>query len=47
MHDFWIEKRMWEIDENNLMNQIKMIKSKGCVTSVEVEIIRIKNRKRK
>ena len=29
LHDLWIEKGMWEIDEKHLMNQIRMIKSKG------------------
>ena len=38
----WIEKRMWEIDENNLMNQIRMIKSKGWVTNTQIETIRRK-----
>ena len=36
MHDLWIEKRMWEIDEKNLMNQMRMIKSKGWVTNIEI-----------
>ena len=39
VHDLWIEKGMWEIDEKNLMNQIRMIKSKGQVTNTEIEII--------
>ena len=38
----WIEKRMWEIDEKNLMNQIRMIKSKGWVTNTQIETIRRK-----
>ena len=38
----WIEKGMWEIDEKNLMNQIRMIKSKGWVTNTEIETIRRK-----
>ena len=38
----WIEKRMWEIDEKNLMNQIRMIKSKGWVTNTQTETIRRK-----
>ena len=42
VHDLWIEKRMWEIDEKNLMNQIRMIKSKGWVTNTEIETIRRK-----
>ena len=29
VHDLWIEKGMWEIDEKNLMNQIRIMKSKG------------------
>ena len=29
VHDLWIKKGMWEIDEKNLINQIRMIKSKG------------------
>ena len=39
VYDLWIEKGMWEIDEKNLMNQIRMIKSKGQVTNTEIEII--------
>ena len=27
---------MWEIDEKNLMTQIRMIKSKGWVTNIEL-----------
>ena len=42
VHDLWIEKGMWEIDEKNLMNQIRMIKSKGWVTNIEIETIRRK-----
>ena len=42
VHDLWIEKGMWEIDEKNLMNQIRMIKSKGWVTNTEIETIRRK-----
>ena len=38
----WIEKRMWEIDEKNLINQIRMIKSKGWVTNTQIETIRRK-----
>ena len=30
---------MWEIDEKNIMNQIRMIKSKGWVTNIEIETI--------
>ena len=33
---------MWEIDEKNLMNQIRTIKSKGWVTNIEIETIRRK-----
>ena len=33
---------MWEIDEKNLMNQIRMIKSKGWVTNTQTETIRRK-----
>ena len=33
---------MWEIDEKSLMNQIRMIKSKGGVTNIEIEAIRRK-----
>ena len=44
LHDFWIEMGMWEIDlmNQNLMNQIRMIKSKGWVTNIEIERIRRK-----
>ena len=42
MHDLWIEKGMWEIDEKNLMYQMRMIKSKGWVTNREIETIRRK-----
>ena len=35
VHDFWIEKGMWEIDEKILLNQIRMIKSKGRVMKIE------------
>ena len=42
VHDLWIEMGMWEIDEKNLMNQIRMIKSKGWVTNIEIETIRRK-----
>ena len=42
MHDLWIEKGMWEIDEKNLMNQIRIIKSKGRVTNTEIKTIRRK-----
>ena len=42
VHDLWIEMGMWEIDEKNLMNQIRMIKSKRWVTNIEIEIIRRK-----
>ena len=40
--DLWIEKGMWEIDEKNRMNQIRMIKSKNWVTSIEIETMRKK-----
>ena len=33
---------MWEIDEKNPMNQIRMIKSKGWVTNTQIETIRRK-----
>ena len=33
---------MWEIDKKNLMNQIRIIKSKGWVTNIEIETIRRK-----
>ena len=42
VHDLWIEMGMWEIDEKKLMNQIRMIKSKGWVTNIEIETIRRK-----
>ena len=42
VHDLWIEMGMWEIDEKNLMNQIRMTKSKGWVTNIEIETIRRK-----
>ena len=42
VHDLPIEKRMWEIDEKNPINQIRMIKSKGWVTNIEIETIRKK-----
>ena len=38
----WIEKGLWEIDEKNLMNQIRMITSKGCITNTQIETIRRK-----
>ena len=41
-YDLWIDKGMWEIDEKSLMNQIRMIKSKGWVTNTEIETIRRK-----
>ena len=31
VHDLWTEKGMWGINEKILMNQIRMIKSKGWV----------------
>ena len=42
VHGLWIEKGMWEIDEKNLMNQIRIIKSKGRVTNTEIKTIRRK-----
>ena len=42
MHDLWIENGMWETDEKNLMNQVRIIKSKGWVTNTEIETIRRK-----
>ena len=46
VHVLWIEKGMWEIDEKNLMNQIRMIKSSDWVTNIKIETIRrkIKNK---
>ena len=37
MDDSRTEKEMQEINENNLMNQIRMIKSTGLVINVEME----------
>ena len=42
VHELRIETGMCEIDEKNLMNQIRMIKSKGWVTNIEIETIRRK-----
>ena len=42
VHGLWTEKVTWEIDEKNLMNQIRLIKSKGWVINIEVETIRRK-----
>ena len=42
MHDLWTEMGMWESDEKHLMNQIRMIKSKGWATNIEIETIRRK-----
>ena len=42
VYDLWIEKGMREFDENILMNGIRMMKSTGWVTNVEIEIIRRK-----
>ena len=42
VNDLWIEKGMWEIDEKNLMNQIRMINTKGLVTNTGIETIRRK-----
>ena len=39
VHDLWIEMGMWEIDGKKLMNQIRMVKSKGWVTNIETETI--------
>ena len=45
MDDSRTEKEMQEINENNLMNQIRMIKSTGLVINVEMEKNHEKNRK--
>ena len=29
VHDLWVEKGMWDINEKNLMNQIRMIQWLG------------------
>ena len=29
VHDLWVEKGMWDINEKNLMNQIRMIQRLG------------------
>ena len=42
VHSLWIEKGMWETDEKNLINQIRMIKSKVWVTNTEIKTIRKK-----
>ena len=42
VHDLWIEKGIWEIDEKHLKNQIRMMKSKGWVKNTEIETIRRK-----
>ena len=42
MHNLWIEKGIWEINGNNLMNQMERIKSKGWITNLEIETIRRK-----
>ena len=42
VHDLWIEKGKWKIDEKNLMNQIRMINTKGLVTNTGIETIRRK-----
>ena len=42
MHDLWIEKGMWEIDAKSLINQKRMIKSKGWIRNTEIETIRRK-----
>ena len=41
-HDLPIEKGMWKIDGENLMNQIRMIKSIDWVRNIEIETIRRK-----
>ena len=45
MDDSRTEKEMQEINENNLMNQIRMINSTGLVINVEMEKNHEKNRK--
>ena len=40
VHNLWIEKGIWEINGNNLMNQMERIKSKGWITNLEIETIR-------
>ena len=40
VHNLWIKKEMWEIDENNRMNQIRMMKPKDWVNNLEIEAIR-------
>ena len=42
MHDLWIEKGLWEIDAKSLINQTRMIKSKGWIRNTEIETIRRK-----
>ena len=42
VHDLWIEMGMWETDEKNLMNRIRMTKSKRWVANIEIETIRRK-----
>ena len=37
VHDLWIEKGIWEIDEKHLKNQIRMIKSKGWVKNKKLK----------
>ena len=37
---FWEEKNMFEMTENKLMNQIRVINNKGWLTPVEIEMIR-------
>ena len=41
------EGGMWEIDGKNLMNQIRMINSKGWVTNTEIETIRRKKERQR
>ena len=35
--DLWLERGMFDISESNLMNQIRVIKRKQWLTSVEIE----------
>ena len=35
--DLWLDRGMFDISENNLMNQIRVIKKKQWLTSVEIE----------
>ena len=40
VHNLWIKKGVWEIDENNRMNQIRMMNPKDWVKNLEIEAIR-------